>query len=617
MKKYTADFETCVWLENETYVWAWAVSEIGNDDNIIIDNNIDSFIEFCKKEKNATFYFHNLKFDGEFIIYWALTHGFTHVEKIEDIKENTFTTLISDMGQFYSITLYYSKGNKKVHKTTFYDSLKIIPFSVDQVAKSFNLEISKLTLDYNTPRSRNHILTPEEKDYITNDVVIVSKALNVLMNENLRKMTAGSNALSDYKNIINKFRFKHYFPELTAEADSDIRKAYKGGFTYLNPYYKNKIVGNGVVLDVNSLYPSIMRSKRLLPFGEGKFFEGKYIPDRVYPLYIQSFTCSFKIKKNKIPTIQLKDKHYKWYFMPNEYIESSKGEIVNLCLTNIDMKLFFTHYEVKVTEWLDGYMFKGSKLLFAKWIDKYYKLKEQATIEHNEGKRTIAKLMQNSLYGKFGLNPLIKSKMPVLKDNIVKYENIKYLCTDEKGVPLQNELGEYIETDKKYREPIYIPIATFVTSHARYKTISTAQKIHIESIKKTGVSRWLYCDTDSLHLEGFEIPKDIEVHDTKLGAWALENCFERGKFIQAKRYVEENLIFKDGVDITKPIINQCLKNGYGEPISKLSVTCAGLQKQFHKDVTFENFKIGMRYRKFIPKTVEGGVILEETEFTLK
>lgn len=97
MKKFTADFETAVWKDDETWVWAWAVCEIGNEENLQIDNNIDSFIEFCKKEKNASFYFHNLKFDGEFIIYWALTHGFTHVQKQEDIKDNTFTTLISDM----------------------------------------------------------------------------------------------------------------------------------------------------------------------------------------------------------------------------------------------------------------------------------------------------------------------------------------------------------------------------------------------------------------------------------------------------------------------------------------------------------------------------------------
>ena len=189
MKKFTADFETAVWLEDETWVWAWATCEIGNEKNLKIGNNIDEFINFCKGEKNAIFYFHNLKFDGEFIIYWALTHGFKHVEKKEDIKANTFTTLISDMGQFYSIVLYFEKGNKKVHKVTFFDSLKIIPFGVEQIAKSFNLPISKLKIDYKMERPKGWILTNEEKEYIKNDVLIVAKALKVLFDEGLEKMT--------------------------------------------------------------------------------------------------------------------------------------------------------------------------------------------------------------------------------------------------------------------------------------------------------------------------------------------------------------------------------------------------------------------------------------------
>ncbi len=212
MKKFTADFETCVWKQDETWVWAWAVSEIGNDDNIIIDNNIDSFIEFCKSQKNSTFYFHNLKFDGEFIIYWALTHGFKHVEKKQDIESNTFTTLISDMGQFYQITLYYEKGNKTVHKTTFLDSLKIIPFSVDETAKAFNLPISKLKIVYKKERPKGHILTNEEKEYIKNDVQIMAKALKILFDEELDRMTRASSALHDYKKIIKKSKFDHYFP---------------------------------------------------------------------------------------------------------------------------------------------------------------------------------------------------------------------------------------------------------------------------------------------------------------------------------------------------------------------------------------------------------------------
>lgn len=63
MKKYVGDFETATWLENETFVWAWAVCEIGNENNIKYGNNIDSFFEFIEQEKNPEIYFHNLKFD--------------------------------------------------------------------------------------------------------------------------------------------------------------------------------------------------------------------------------------------------------------------------------------------------------------------------------------------------------------------------------------------------------------------------------------------------------------------------------------------------------------------------------------------------------------------------
>lgn len=227
MKKFTADFETVTWLENETYVWAWAVCEIGNEENIVIGNEIDTFIDYCKNQKNSVFYFHNLKFDGEFLIYWAETHGFRHVQKKEEIEDMTYTTLISDMGQFYQIVFYFEKGNKTVKKVTFIDSLKIIPFSVEQIAKSFNLPISKLELDYDKPREKGHILTEKEIAYIKNDVAIVAKALKVLFDEGLEKMTEGANALADFKSMIKKSKFSRYFPNLDFNVDKDLRKAYK------------------------------------------------------------------------------------------------------------------------------------------------------------------------------------------------------------------------------------------------------------------------------------------------------------------------------------------------------------------------------------------------------
>lgn len=63
MKKFSADFETAVWLETESFVWAWASCEIGKEENITIENNIESFMAFLEKNSGSIFYFHNLRFD--------------------------------------------------------------------------------------------------------------------------------------------------------------------------------------------------------------------------------------------------------------------------------------------------------------------------------------------------------------------------------------------------------------------------------------------------------------------------------------------------------------------------------------------------------------------------
>ncbi len=91
--------------------------------------------------------------------------------------------------------------------------------------------------------------------------------------------------------------------------------------------------------------------------GEPVFFEGQYKDDKVYPLYIQMISCSFELKKNKIPTIQIKGN--KLYFRENEYLSTSGNEIVCLVLTNVDLKLFLEQYEVRDLEYISGWKFKG------------------------------------------------------------------------------------------------------------------------------------------------------------------------------------------------------------------------------------------------------------------
>lgn len=552
---YTADFETTT-DPTDCRVWAYGICEIGNPDNFTYGNDINDFMEWANEQGKATVYFHNLKFDGEFILCWLFENGFKYIGDRRDLEKNTFTTLISDKGQFYSMEICFERKGKEKKSLTIYDSLKILPFSVEAIAKGFNLPISKLEIDYNETREKGHILTKKEIDYLRNDVDIVARALNTLFEQGLNKMTQGSNALYDYKQTVGSKNFNKWFP--IPDYDSDIRQSYKGGFTYLNPKFKELDLTEGIVLDVNSLYPSVMYYQPL-PYGEGIFFKGKYKADKIYNLYVQMFTCQFELKPGYIPTIQLKNN---LSFIPTQYLESSDGEDVTLCLTNVDLELFMEHYNVFNIEYHSGWKFKSTIGLFKDYIDKWNKVKMESTLNGNKAMRTLAKLMLNALYGKFALNPNVQSKIPWYDNGIVKYK-----------------LGE-----KETRDPIYIPVGTFITAWARHKTISSAQKVY---------DRFVYADTDSLHLIGTEIPDMLEVDPVKLGAWKHESTFKRARFIRQKSYIEEI----DGV---------------------LNITCAGMPDRCYQFVTWDNFHSGMSYAGKLGMThVEGGIVLKDIPFSIK
>lgn len=579
-KKFTADFETSTpnWYEIDGYarVWAWAICEIGNTDNFIYGNNIDDFMKFCEGKENYTFLFHNLKFDGQYIIDWLFRNGFTLAKNKDEIKDKTFTTLINDMGQFYNIIVYFKISKYRKNKVVFEDSLKLLNFSVEKIAYDFDLPIKKLTLDYGTYREIGHKLTPHEIEYIRNDVSIMAQALKVMYDEGLDRLTIGSCALNNFKD--NTKDFRSLFPVLPTDIHNAIKNSYKGGFTYLNPIHKDEVIENIMVLDVNSLYPSVQRNERL-PYGVPLQYEGKYKKDILYPLYIQVISCSFDLREGKIPTIQLKNN---LSFLPTEYLTSSNGKIVTLTLTNVDLDLFLKHYRVHDLIYHYGFKFKSLKGIFSNYIDFWTNEKIRAKKLHNSSKYLISKLMMNSLYGKFGTSNYVRSKYPYYENEVVHYE-----------------MGQLEE-----KEPVYLPIASFITSYARKKTITTSQAIKDYSMEKYGIDYYIYSDTDSIHmikLPEDELKKFVDVDDYELGKWKIESDnIIKGKFIRQKCYIEED---KEGIH----------------------ATIAGLPKQLGKYITFENFKEGFSIKaddlekehKLGYKKVKGGVLLVNTDFTIK
>ena len=550
--RYMCDFETTAgdeWLirdNNVARIWAWCSCCISkNPKKFNYGTTLNSFFQWCFKS-NKTLYFHNLAYDGEYIISYLLNNGFKFTNE-KELNNMEFKTLISEQNAFYTITI--KKDDKRIK---IFDSLKIIPLSVEKIAEAWNMEQGKGDIDYTQYRPIGHKLTLKEKQYIKLDVKIVAVALADFIGEGYKKMTIGSNAFTYFQELISKRSYKNLFPILPLDVDNDIRLAYKGGYVYLNPKYANQRL-KGISFDVNSLYPYEMH-ERVLPFGLPLYYKGKYKPSKNYPLYIQKLNCRFILKDGMLPTIQLKNNSS---FLPTQYITDSE-ECVDLVLTNVDLELFLKHYDVFDIEWLGGYKFHGTKMIFNEYIDHFMEIKANST----GGKRQIAKLFLNSLYGKFATNPIKRSKKVVIENGVV----------------------HKVLEEPKESKPKYTAMACYITAYARMDTITAAQKNY---------DRFIYADTDSISLVGIDEPDNINIDDKKLGYWKNEGIFYDSIFLKAKTYIK---LKDDG----------------------MHVTCCGMPDRIKENVTFENFKYGAVYDgKLSHHIVNGGCILHNSTFSIK
>lgn len=493
--------------------------------------------------------------------------------------------IVYNAGSFYRVDIYLDfvyytdskkRKKKKLRKISLMDSYKMVPTSLKNIAKDFlNYNMSKDGIDHSIIRKKNCKLNEKEKEYLYEDVRILRDFIELTILEGIEvkenyklyfnKMTTASQALNEYKTIlfdlfeskqyenvvafkdsfkeiedylkkckengkktnINKdMVFNYVFPQLHPNVDCFLRQSYYGGITWKNEDLINDLICKGVqikglVYDVNSLYPSRMRHC-LLPYGKPVYYEGSYnnIADFVkekYPLYIQKIRVKrFNLKEGCIPNIQIRESdNFKatvyqknnMYF--NNELREYRYEECVFTFTNIQLERFLKSYDTPLgIEYIEGYAFKGSYGLFDEYVDTFMKLKEVG----KGARRAIAKLMQNALYGKYGTNPQREERIVQFNEGVFSTTN-----RDDEG-----NLLEYLS------DSVYLPMASFITAYAREVLIENANGVF---------ERFLYCDTDSIHILNYEIPK-IPIHDSKLGYWKLEGKFIDAKYIGAKRYAE-------------------------------------------------------------------------------
>lgn len=609
---FTADCETYTKSSDYTYIWSLAwydgrqvyVSADEKDEHTNIafggyymkhfDNFLLYLLDHYEGEKvRIKCYFHNLKFDFEFFRRYLLEN--VQLQDVTGIKpkdfknvDNAIMYLINDMGGIYSVTIKINGLQVK-----FVDSFKILPFKLARLTKEFKVSDEKV--DYNIVN--DCFLTDTNAKYIENDVKGLYEVIKIF--REITNSTKDTIASCAYENFWEHFakipkglKYKEakaysdgvkdrYFPTLTIDEDNFFRKAYKGAFCYVNEKIKGKVIkGQGDVYDVNSLYPYIMDSTLLLPIGHPS---KTVLPTWKNHLTFYKLNVKATIKPNAVPSIFAKGflavKTKALYMHDIDTFKDGKPFVFTEC----DLRLLQKCYDVEEMEILEQYYFEAveAKSLFGEYI-KYFKLMKIAHSKEKDAYYFIAKLFQNSLYGKFGASYYFST----LKYN-VEADSVKVYIEDV--------------TDRENNEPTeqtYVPLAAYITAHAREYIINLILK---------NPDAFLYCDTDSIHMLHVE-HNHLPIHNSEYGYLKNEFVFNRAIYVRQKTYIELGRNVKKRA--LKYSIGFCGLTGKAQKeLAKMIFSC----KVHLSDIT-NNFEIKGKSQL---KRVRGGYNILNTTYKIK
>ena len=546
---YVADFETCDDLSKERLkvideengnvieiypqkVWLAGVKnlETMKTETFV---SLEGFMERILTRgdnQNLEIGFHNLRFDGSYIVPWLLRNGYTVAEGRPGAKE--FSCLIDDQNNWYTVNIQVTKRRRVL----IWDTQKLFPLPLKNVHEVYGTPTKKLFEPpefYARVREEGHSPDDEELRYFENDLAVLAETLN----EHIKlygltfKKTQASQSFYNFEQAFPAWKWR--FPALDEETDAWLRPAYWGGLSHVNPLHQGKDRYKIGVYDINSSYPYQQAHKKL-PYGH-VVSEWENQPPDASKFWVAEAIVKFTLKKGKVPCIPKKAVTESDLDLTQEgkWLEDSGGTAV-LKFCSIDYQTIRMSYHLEVIRWIRVIHFAWKvHPEITKFIlhnnDTKVKYKKLAQEEEDEGKKTEylvrsnrAKIDNNAYYGKFG-------------EMIIKEGKTPHWTEDDDVIYLSDRMEVLKEGKRKF-----LPVAMATTAWGRQQLIIMANALG---------DAFLYCDTDSVHYLKEKgdprIRKAIEdgifeVDSTKLGAWKDEGHFDRGRYLRAKGYYEEN-----------------------------------------------------------------------------
>lgn len=457
---------------------------------------------------------------------WVISHNqhfdFNVIDGFKELLSRQFK--ITKMVLESDVFIVKAVKNKKT--VMFVDSTNYFKAPLSELGKQINLQ--KLEIDFENC-TEEQLIT-----YCTRDVEILSeyfiKFLKWWSMNNL-----GNFAFSVAGLAFNAFRHRFMVHKIFVHDNENAIKleleSYRGG---RNECFRLGEINEKLYkLDVNSMYPAVMRFNEY-PVKLVKFTRNVTV-DRLKEL-IKKYHAIAKVKLNT---------------EENAYAYKMHKLIFPIGTFTVTLTTPELLYALKKDHIVDVYecAFYKKAYIFKDYVDFFYKMKLEAEKAGNRIVRSFAKLLMNSLYGKFAqrVRELSELSMPP----ILNFGSVLYLDST-KGerfkVYFVNGKAYKLERQEKLFYDANVAIASHVTAYARMYLY--------ELMKTAGLENVYYVDTDSLIVneKGYNNLKHLV--GSELGMLKLEKEADKAVFFTVKDYVFGDEVKTKGVKPTSLKISE-------------------------------------------------------------
>lgn len=495
------------------------IPEFEDRSNRMLFDFLERLAVVAAETKIRTVYFHNFsRFDGIIFLKYYASHG----------DKYTFKPLMRNL-RLYELAVY--RGNKLVFSLR--DSYTLLPSSLATLATTLCPQLgSKGSFPHDEVRVSNiKYLRAQLLDYMKQDIRLLGgvmmKAQEIYWTQYKVDI---QNCLTLSALAMSIYRMSYYDPNSwpihipNRNEDTFIRRGYYGGHTdTYKPYGENLYY-----YDVNSLYPYIMKTFHMpggVPVWHGNL-EGQELSN-LYGFLEAYVVCPRTITR---PFLPYKDHNNTLLFPTGKFVGVYFSEEL----------IYARDLGYKIIP-LRGYLFEKKPSPFDSFVSSLFGRRLEAKKAGNDAMVYGYKILMNSLYGRFGINP---------------ESTITEVC-DRKRYDDLTQNKDHLILGDKLSEHYYIVSYVSNTGHVddsdwnppRISAVQMAAAItacsRIHMYKYISRPDCYYTDTDSAIL-GSPLPED-EI-SSELGKLKMEYKVKKGIFLAPKSYT---IVTEDAGDIIK------------------------------------------------------------------